>query len=681
MRHKANHLAGETSPYLLQHAHNPVNWYPWGKEAIERAKKEKKPIFLSIGYSACHWCHVMERESFENEAIAALMNQWFVCIKVDREERPDVDEIYMAAVTRMNHGNGGWPMSVFLTPDLKPFLGGTYYPPKRRGQMPGFDELLRYAHKIYTEQPDKVAQAAQAVVASIEAEARVAAAKELPGDAVLKKGVEVAAQRFDAEFGGFGWGRFAPKFPHSTELTYLLRYGKRKGNEKALEMARSTLTHMARGGMYDQIGGGFHRYSVDRQWLVPHFEKMLYDNSQLASLYLEAWQATSDPLFKRVATECLDYVLREMTAKDGAFWSTTDADSEGEEGKFFVWSKEEFVAPLGENGERIAEYFGVTDAGNFEGHNIPTRRRRLAEFALERKLDVKNFAQAVEDARKTLYAIRDKRVHPALDDKILSAWNGLMLSAFAQGAAVLDDARYLAAARKNANFLLTKMRQPNGRLWRTRRGDKAHLEAYLVDYAAVTRGLLDLYTADPNPRWIRAARELHSIVELHFADAKHGGYFAVIDDHEELIVRRSSAQESSVPSDVGMAACNAAQLGLLAGEPSLLERARGVLKRHGNELERFPNGYGQLLLLLDFLEAEPKEIYIAAAADSEPAARYAKQVRRQWPPYRVLAWVTPKTMGELKLLLPGAEGKTPLEGKPAVYVCTEGVCKAPKVIE
>jgi uncharacterized protein YyaL (SSP411 family) len=417
--------------------HNPVDWYPWGPEALARAKKENKPIFLSIGYSACHWCHVMERESFENEAIAKLMNDLFVCIKVDREERPDIDEIYMAAVTALNNGRGGWPLSVWLTPDLEPYLGGTYYPPTRRAGMPGFDDVLKYAAKVWKEQPDRVKEAGRSLIKHLEAEAKLTATMEIPGEAALEAAVDLAAQRYDDLWGGFGWGNFAPKFPHCTELVFLLRYGSRAKNGRALAMAEKTLEMMARGGMYDQVGGGFHRYSVDREWLVPHFEKMLYDNSQLASLYLEAWQATGKKLYKRIATEVLDYVQREMTATDGGFWSTTDADSEGEEGKFFVWSKEEIEKALGDDAPLVIEFFGITEEGNFEGHNIPTRRVAIEEFA--KKTGREDAEEIVQKARRILYDIRARRVAPGLDDKILASWNGLMLSAFAQGYAVLGD--------------------------------------------------------------------------------------------------------------------------------------------------------------------------------------------------------------------------------------------------
>ncbi|MDP6425277.1 MAG: thioredoxin domain-containing protein [Planctomycetota bacterium] len=671
---KPNHLKGATSPYLLQHLYNPVDWYEWGKEAIERAKKEDKPVFLSIGYSACHWCHVMERESFESERIAKLMNDNFVCIKVDREERPDIDEIYMAACVRLNRGSGGWPMSMFLTPDLKPFLGGTYFPPTARGGMPGFDDLLNHVKKLWKEQKPRVIEAGVEMTRVLAAEAKVAAAKEVPGAAILTQAVQVAESRFDSTWGGFGP---PPKFPHSTELTFLLRYGVRKANQKAVQMAAETLEHMARGGMYDQVGGGFARYSTDREWLAPHFEKMLYDNSQLASLYLEAFQATGKPVFKRIATETLDYVQREMVGPEGGFYSTTDADSEGEEGKFFVWSLAEWKEVCGDDADVAAAFFRITEGGNFEGHNIVTRRVGIEDFARAEKKELAKVSAAIERVRRKLYERREKRVHPGLDDKILSAWNGLMLSAFAQGAMLFGRADWLQTARKNADFLLTKMRRANGRLWRTRRGDKSHLNAYLEDYAAVTRALTDLYEADPDVRWIKAARELHDIVEEHFVDTEGGGYFTTSDDHEELIVRRSSAQESSLPSDVALAAWNAARLGLLAGEPKLLERARSVLKRHAEELQRYPNAFSQLLILLDFLDANPKEIYIAGKKGDAATDAFLDNARKQWPPYRVFAWVDADNPAVLESILAAADGKTLVDGKAAAYVCTEGVCKEP----
>ncbi len=670
-----NHLEGTTSPYLLQHVHNPVDWYPWGEAALERARAEDKPIFLSIGYSACHWCHVMERESFEDAEVAAMLNEHFVCIKVDREERPDLDEIYMAAVVRMNEGRGGWPMSVFLTPDRKPFFAGTYWPKRARGGMPGFVDVLGHCQRLWVEKRDRVLEVGDILTKSLADEAAMHADDEQPGVEVLRKAVEVASERFDAEWGGFGQ---APKFPHASELSFLLRFGRRSGDDRSMAMALSTLEHMARGGMYDQVGGGFARYSTDRSWLVPHFEKMLYDNAQLASLYLEAHAASGRDFYLRIAREVLDYVLREMTTEEGGFCSATDADSEGVEGKFFVWSEVEFLdivtkATSAAMAKELAAFFEVSAGGNFEGHVILTRRRSAEDFAKERGLDVDALRAAIERARAALYEERARRVPPLKDDKVLTSWNGLMLSAFAQGVLRTGNARWLEAARKNARFLLSAMRDDEGRLFRTRRLGRSHIPAFLEDYAALARGLLDLYEVDPSLEWLEAARGLHAQVEARFAVGAAASYYATADDAEALIVRRSSAEESSLPSAQGMAAEVAARLGLLAGEPDLVERARAVLRAHGHGLARYPNAFGQLLRVLDFLEAGPREVYLVGDTSGD----FARETRMLWPPYRVLAVVDEATRPRLEVLLAPVQGKHQQDGRPTAYVCVDGTCRAP----
>ena len=673
-----NHLKNETSPYLLEHSTNPVDWYPWGKEAFAKAKKEKKPIFLSIGYSACHWCHVMERESFENAKIAKMLNDWFVCIKVDREERPDIDAIYMAATVRMNRGSGGWPMSVFLTTDLKPFFAGTYFPPTDRGGMPGFERIITQIHKLWTEDKKKLLNAGDQVQKMLHEELEGVRGGELPNKTDLQRAVQVAKMRFDSVWGGFGQApAFAPKFPHSTELTALLRYGKRVQNKEALDMVTQTLHKMAEGGMYDQVGGGFHRYSVDRYWLVPHFEKMLYDNSQLAMLYLEAWQATGKEEFLRITRETLDYVRREMLGKEGGFYSTTDADSEGEEGKFFVWSAKEFEDVLGDDAKLMMRFFGVTESGNFEGKNILTRRTSLEAFAKANHMMVAVLKAKVEEAKVLLYAARAKRVHPHLDDKILSSWNGLMLRAFARAAAVLGDAEYLKIAQTNADFLMTKMQDEKGHLFRTRRLGRSRLPGFLEDYAFVAAGLIDLYQADPNPRWIGEALRLQGIVEKEFVAPAGNGYASVSKFQKGLIVRVSSAQESSLPSDVGMAAMNAYRLGLLAGDTKLTARAHDILRRHSGEFRHYPNAYGQLLILVDYLDAVPQEVYVVGEPKAKATEAFLRKLREAWPPYRVFAFSSPQGLEGLSRVLPAAEGKEALDGKTTAYVCTEGVCKAP----
>ena len=675
-----NHLDGETSPYLLQHLYNPVDWYPWGPEALARAKDEQKPIFLSVGYSACHWCHVMERESFEDEGIAALMNEHFVCIKVDREERPDIDAIYMAAVTRMT-GSGGWPMSVFMTPDLEPFLCGTYYPPRSKYGRPGFDDVLRFAHDAWTNQREKVDQVSDQMMGELQALSTADTSGALPGRDLLATAVTKSLEGYDEVHGGFGRApAFAPKFPHCTQLTLLLRYGKVEGNASALHMADSTLEHMARGGIYDQVGGGYARYSVDREWTVPHFEKMLYDNSQLALVHLEAWQALEDPFHRDIAREILDYVLREMTSPEGAFWSTTDADSEGEEGKFFVWSEEELREVCGADADAAVAWYGVTAGGNFEGHNVLTARRTPAEVAEELGLEVPALRAALERARTALYAAREGRIHPGLDDKVLSSWNGLMLRAFARAAVVLDEPRYLEAARRNAEFLLSRMRREDGRLFRTRRGDRSHLDGYLEDHAFVVQGLLDLYEADLDPRWLRAASDLHAITDEHFA-AEPAGYFQTPDDATDVPVRMREVSESSLPSDIGVALLNGARLALLRGDLEALAQVRAGLAAHAGTVRRYPPAFCQLLLLTDFLTSDPREVFVVGERDDPRVQAELRRLQTQYPPSRVLALVDEASREALSELLPGLEGKVARDGVPTVYECREGVCDAPRVLE
>ncbi len=679
-QHPANHLAGETSPYLLQHAHNPVDWYPWGPEALERSKQEDKPIFLSIGYSACHWCHVMERESFENEAIAAVMNEHFINIKVDREERPDIDSIYMSAVQRMT-GSGGWPMSVFLTPDLKPFIGGTYYPPTSAHGRPGFPDVLRYAHDAWVNQREKVLEAGQRMMTELESMSTNDTSGKLPDRELLATAVTTSLRGYDEVHGGFGQPpRFAPKFPHCTQISFLLRYGKVAGNKSALHMAESTLQHMARGGIYDQVGGGFARYSVDREWTVPHFEKMLYDNSQLAAVYLEGWQATGDPFHREIAREVLDYVLKEMTSPEGGFYSTTDADSEGEEGKFFVWSLDELREHCGDDADVAIEWFGASAGGNFEGHNVLTARTTLAAVAASQGKSEDEVHEAIERCKQKLYTVRETRIHPLLDDKILSSWNGLMLRAFARAAVVLDEPRYLAAAQRNATFLLEIMRRENGSLFRTRREGKAHLDGYLEDYAFVTQGLLDLYEADFDPRWLAAAIEFQSYTDEHFVDPK-GGYYQTPDDATDVPVRMNETSESSIPSDIGVALHNAARIALLEGDLEQLGLAKAGLAAHAGSIRRYPPAFGQLLLLTDFLTSDPPEVYVVGERDDPRVQAELEALQAQFPPARVLALVTPENREALAKLLPAIEGKVARGGAPTVYLCHAGVCEAPRILE
>jgi uncharacterized protein len=540
-----NRLINETSPYLLQHAHNPVEWYPWGAEALERARQENKPIFLSVGYSACHWCHVMERESFEDEATAALMNERFINIKVDREERPDLDAIYMDAVQAMT-GQGGWPMSVFLTPEGQPFYGGTYYPPEPRYGMPSFQQVLQSVAEAYQKRRDQVQGQAQRLTSALQRSAQIGgAAGELTPD-LLKEATATLLQYFDSEDGGFG---SQPKFPQPMTLDFCLAEALRTGDLDVLYMAELTLEKMAHGGIYDQLGGGFHRYSVDAVWLVPHFEKMLYDNAQLLRTYLHAWQHTGRPLYRRVVDETIDYVLREMSAPEGGFYSTQDADSEGHEGKFFVWDLAEIEEILDPQAAGLFEsYYGVSARGNFEGKTILSVVRSVESVAQRFRLSEAEVEQSLAASRQALFNLREGRVKPGRDEKILTEWNGLMIHALAECGAALERPEALAAAVQAADFILTSMSQPDGKLYRSYKDGQARLNAYLEDYASFSRALVALYEATFDLRWLGEATRLARLMQEQFADPHLGGFFQTGRDHEQLVVRRKDFIDNAIPS-------------------------------------------------------------------------------------------------------------------------------------
>lgn len=672
----SNRLAQESSPYLLQHQNNPVDWYPWGPEALARAKAEDKPIFLSIGYSACHWCHVMEHESFENEKIAAELNRNFVCIKVDREERPDLDQIYMNAVQLMT-GRGGWPMSVFLTPDLQPFFGGTYWPPTSRMGMPGFDlviqkvsEAWRGNRQIATEQAAELTQAVQSL----------GVPDDSPG--VLRRDMldhaESRLERaFDFQHGGFG---SAPKFPHSMDLQVLLRQWKHRPREAVRQMVTLTLDKMAGGGIYDHLGGGFARYSVDERWLVPHFEKMLYDNALLTNAYLEGFLATSEPRFARTVRDTCDYILAYMTDDSGGFHSTEDADSEGEEGKFYVWTPEQIHAALGrERGERFCYVYDVTEAGNFEeGKSILNLPKTLAQCASLRGWDVSELERELAQSRAELLKVRDQRVRPGKDDKILVSWNALMIDALARSGAALDEPRYLAAAGNAADFLLAKLRRPDGRLLHSWRHGHAKLDAYLDDYAYLVNALVSLYEATFEERWIDRAVELADGMLAHFADKQGSGFFFTADDHEQLIARNKDLHDSSVPSGNAMAATGLVRLGKLTGRQDYLEAARGTLQMMAALLEKTPNAAAQALIALDLLLGPTPEIVIVGDLQ-QPATKDALQsLRQRFLPNQVVACRPVNGSGARSSHLdPLFEGRTGGSGGPTVYICQDFACQAP----
>src|SRR5712692_3788609 len=596
-----NRLFLESSPYLLQHAHNPVDWYPWGDEPFETARRLGRPVLLSVGYSTCHWCHVMEEESFDDEEIARYINENYVIVKVDREERPDVDAIYMSAVQRMT-GDGGWPMTVWVTPDRKPFFGGTYFPARDgdRGARVGFLSLLRQLKEAYGAQADKVAEVSTRLAEAIRADlAPRSAAAPMPGPSVLESAASYYRSRFDSTEGGLAG---APKFPSSLPIRFLLRFHRRAQDAEALHLATLTLEKMAGGGMYDHVGGGFRRYSTDERWLVPHFEKMLYDNALLAVAYLEAFQATGEALYARVVEETLDYVLREMTSPEGPFFSSQDADSEGVEGKFYVWSAAEIEDMLGKDlADLFGEVYDVTPSGNWEGHNILNQAKTLDQYARLRKIPEAELRASLAQAKKKLLEARSRRVWPGRDEKVLTAWNGLMIDALAQAGMVLEKPAYCDAAARAADFIWSRMRRPDGRLLRTyMAGSEPKLNAYLEDYAFLLNAQVSLYEATHAPHWIERALNLADVMIEQFWDSAGGGFFFTGRDHESLISRTKDVHDSSIPSGNSMAVTALLRLAKLTGKPAFREKADSTLRLFHEPMTASPIAAGQMLVALDF---------------------------------------------------------------------------------
>ena len=667
-----NRLIHETSPYLLQHAHNPVDWYPWGEEAFVRARQEGKPIHLSIGYSACHWCHVLAHESFEDETTAQLLNDNFVNIKVDREERPDLDTIYMNAVQMMT-GSGGWPMTVFLNPDGKPFYGGTYFPPVDRYGMPSFSRLVVAIADAYRTRRDEIEQSAVGLLSELRRFDKLEVQEGDLNPGILDQVTNQLLRLLDPVHGGFG---NKPKFPPSMTLTFLLRRYHRTGDSSVLNAVELTLEKMAKGGMYDQLGGGFHRYSVDERWLVPHFEKMLYDNALLSRVYLDAFLVTGKKFYERIATETLDYVRREMTDAGGGFYSTQDADSEGEEGKFFVWTPDEVANLLGEEDARLfCRYFDVTAAGNFEGHNILHLDEDLDVIARLLGVTAERMAEAVERGRRRLFEEREKRIKPHRDEKMLTAWNGLMLRSFAEAARALDRRDYLEVATRNAEFILEHL-QRDGRLLRTHRSGESKLNAYHEDYAYLIDGLLALYEASFDLRWFEAALQLTETMIAQFWDAESGGFFFTSADHERLITRTKDFYDNAIPSGNSVAAGALQRLSLYTGEERYRQLAEAILKLMGPAMMRAPNAFGHLLSALDFYLASPDEIAIVGHPDSDETNSLIKAVFERYLPNKVVAFAPPDqdlTGHRIKLL----ENRQMIDGKSTAYVCRNFYCQAP----
>ncbi len=671
-----NRLANETSPYLLQHKDNPVDWYPWGSEALERARAENKPIFLSIGYSACHWCHVMERESFENADIAALMNREFVNIKVDREERPDLDSIYMTAVQGLT-GHGGWPMSVFLTPEGRPFYGGTYFPPEERQGMPAFPTVLTTLAEAYRDRPGDVADSSRQVVEFIRSRAAPQAGAEPLTRDILHEAYRGLAAEFDAFEGGFGT---APKFPQPLVHEFLLRYWRASSMDEPLRMAGHTLEKMARGGMYDHLGGGFHRYSTDRVWLTPHFEKMLYDNALLASLYLHGWLATGAPLYRHIVEGVLTYVLREMTAPDGGFYSAQDADSEGEEGKFFVWRPAEIDGILGaEAGRVVRAYYGVNEAGNFEGKSIlhlPSTDEQVADGL---GMTAEGLRAVIAEARPRLLAARNERVHPGLDDKVLVAWNGMMIKAFAECGAIFDNRAWIDAARRSAGFLLRELFDGD-RLLRTWRRDAdgtgraSKLRGYLEDYALLADGLLSLYEATFEPRWLAEATRLaDGMIDLFWSPSEEV-FYDTGRDHEALVVRPRDVFDNAMPCGGSAAAQALLRLAVFTWQADYARRASASLRSVAELMARAPGGFGHWLGALDFYLSTPQEVALIGPADDPATKALRSVVFGRYSPNRVVAGASERMEPALSPLL---EGRGLLDGRPTAYVCEDYACQSP----
>lgn len=657
-----NRLINEKSPYLLQHAHNPVDWHPWGEEAFAKAKVEDKPIFLSIGYSTCHWCHVMERESFEDEEVAELLNRYFVSIKVDREERPDIDSIYMTVCQTMT-GHGGWPLTVFMTPDAKPFYAGTYFPKTDRMGMPGLLTLLKRIHELWQEKRDELTEITEKIVQAMKE--RTSGSLRMDPDELITKAYEALRMSFDSVFGGFG---SSPKFPTPHNLIFLLRYWYVHKDSMALSMVGKTLDAMYRGGIFDHIGFGFCRYSTDSKWLVPHFEKMLYDNALLAIAYLEAYRATRREKYADVARQIFTYVLRDMTSPEGAFYSAEDADSEGEEGRFYLWTLDEVREVLGDkDGRRFARLFDITNGGNFEGKNIPNR--------ISIQVSASDW-EFIERCRNQLFQRREQRPRPFRDDKILTSWNSLMIAALAMGGRILEDHRYTEAAERACRFLLKKLVRADGRLLAAYRDSSATIPAYADDYAFLIWGLLELYETTYKPEYLNKALELNEALLELFWDSQDGGLFLYGSDSEQLIVRPKEVYDGALPSGNSVAALNLLKLSHLSGRADLSELAQKLFKTFNPEVSLSPHSHAFFLTALLFFTAKPKEVVIVADAETDDIQQMLQVLRRSPDPFVSTILYTDKYR-DLTGVIPYIEKYHAMDGKPTAYICKDYACQPP----
>jgi len=679
--HKYNRLIHEKSPYLLQHADNPVDWYAWGEEAFQKAHQEDKPIFLSIGYSSCHWCHVMEHESFEDPQVAALMNDAFVNIKVDREERPDIDDVYMT-VAQMMTRRGGWPLNIIMTPDKVPFFAATYIPKDRRWGQAGMLTLIPAIKERWETRRDELLSVADRVSGALQQ-----ISQDTPGDELSETTLELAfqqlSQHFDAQHGGFG---NAPKFPTPHNLLFLLRYWKRTGNERALHMVEQTLQAMRRGGVFDHVGFGFHRYSTDAHWLLPHFEKMLYDQAMLAMAYTEAYQATGNEAYRETVEDVFTYVLRDMTAPEGGFYSAEDADSEGEEGKFYFWTQRELREVLGEEeANLVVRVLGVEPGGNFAdeatrektGKNILYLREPFMQLAVKLGMSEQELADRVEAARRKLFAHREQRVHPLKDDKVLTDWNGLMIAALAKAARAFDEPRYAAAAADAANFVLEHMLGSDGRLLHRYRDGEAALPAYAADYAFLTWGLLELYEATFEVGYLERALALNADLVEHFWDRETGGFYSTSDDGEELLVRQREIYDGAVPSANSVAMLNLLRLGRMTAAPDLEEKAASISRAFSKSVGQSPAAYTQLLVAVDFALGPSYEVVIVGKSQAEDTRAMLRGLRMQFVPNKVVLF---RPAGESPDIAKWAEFtryQSGIDGKATAYVCRNYHCKFP----
>jgi len=666
-----NRLASETSPYLLQHASNPVEWYPWGPEALERAKAENKPILLSIGYAACHWCHVMEHESFEDDSTAALMNERFVNIKVDREERPDLDAIYMQAVQAMT-GHGGWPMTVFLTPDGLPFYGGTYFPSEPRFGMPTFKRILTAVSDSYRNKPADVARAAGSVREMYNAAKEATRSSGSLTTQLLDRAYRALADDYDEENGGFGG---APKFPATMSLDFLLRYWARTGGitERALSIVTNSFLHMARGGIYDQVGGGFARYTVDAIWLVPHFEKMLYDNALLVRLGAHIWQATGDAEVRRVVEETIDWAIREMRSPDGGFYSSYDADSEGHEGKFYLWDGAELDAALGSEAEIMRAYWGASSGGNFEGRNILfVAARDKRALARRFSISVETLDEIVARSKRTLYGIRKQRVWPGLDDKVLASWNGLMVRGIAEAARAFGSDEYRRVAIESGTFLFTQMVR-DGRVLRSYKGGQARIAGFLEDYASLALAALSLYELTFDRAWLTRARELGDSIVRLFWDDDVNAFFDTASDHEALVVRPRDVTDNAIPSGTSLAAELLARLAELHHDADARRRATWIIETQLQTMQRYPTAFGHALGVADMLIHGAVEIAIVGEVESPDFKQLERAAAERYVPSLVLAGGSPSQNSEIALLA----DREARDGRATAYVCRGYACDAP----